>query len=77
MTKKLKFEEAFQRLEEILTTMNGANVELEDALKLYEEADELIELCSTKLKGAEQKIEMLIKKRGQEKFETKEFEPTA
>jgi exodeoxyribonuclease VII small subunit len=74
MTKKLKFEEAFQRLEEILTTMNSANIELEEALGLYEEADQLIELCSSKLKNAEQKIEVLIKKRNEEKFETKDFE---
>lgn len=64
MTKKeLKFEEAFERLESILEKMNSSNVELEEALNLYEEADGLISNCSKKLKSAEQKIEMLIQKR--------------
>lgn len=43
--------------------MNSGNVSLDESLKLYEEADRLILGCSKKLKSAETKIEMLIKKR--------------
>ena len=60
---EMKFEQAFSRLEGILEEMNSSNVELENALKLYEEADKLIETCQSKLKNAEQKVELLIKKR--------------
>lgn len=60
------FEEAFSRLETILEKMNATGIELEEAIKLYEEADGLIGNCSEKLSAAEQKIEMLIKKRSGE-----------
>jgi exodeoxyribonuclease VII small subunit len=49
--------------EEILDKMNAGNVSLDEALKLYEEADRLIAGCSKKLNAAEARIEMLIKKR--------------
>lgn len=61
--KALKFEEAFERLEEILEKMNHSGVELEEAINLYEEADALIGTCSEKLKSAEQKIDQLVRKR--------------
>lgn len=70
MTKKenkdISFESAFARLEEILERMNSGSVTLDESLKLYEEADQLISLCSHKLASAEKKIEILIKQRGGE-----------
>jgi len=57
------FEEAFSRLEAILEKMNETGLELEEAIRLYEEADKLIGNCSEKLSTAEQRIETLIKKR--------------
>jgi exodeoxyribonuclease VII small subunit len=57
------FEAAYARLEEILEKMNSGKVSLEDSLKLYEEADRLINLCSKRLTEAEKKIEILIKNR--------------
>ena len=60
------FEKAFQRLESILESLNSGNVNLEDALKLYEEADKLIIQCSKKLQDAERKIEVLMKNRAGE-----------
>lgn len=60
------FEAAFARLEEILEKMNSGTVSLDDSLKLYEEADRLINLCSRKLNDAERKIETLIKNRSGE-----------
>lgn len=64
--KQQSFEGAFKRLEEILEKMNEAGIELEEAIRLYEEADSLIGHCSDKLGQAEQKIELLIKKRSGE-----------
>lgn len=61
--KEKSFEECFHRLEEILEKMNSSNVSLDESLKLYEEADQLISLCSKRLTEAERKIEMLIKNR--------------
>jgi len=58
------FESAFERLEQILDIMNKGNSTLEDSLKLFEEADGLIRLCSKWLNSAEQKVAILIKNRG-------------
>lgn len=75
MSNPVKFEQAFQRLETILEEMNSSSVELENALTLFEEADKLIETCQTKLKDAEQKVELLIKKRADAtEVETAPFE---
>jgi len=59
------FEKAFIRLEEILELMNSDKVTLDESLKLFEEADVLINNCSQTLKGAEKKVQMLIKNRNQ------------
>ncbi len=62
----MKFEEAYKRLEEILQAMNSGKVELDESLKLYEEADKLIVTCQKKLVEAEKKIEVLVKNRSGE-----------
>lgn len=61
----LSFEKAFERLEQILNTMNSGKTPLEESLKLFEEAEKLIRTCSTRLTAAEQKIEQLIKNKGE------------
>lgn len=60
------FENAFARLEEILERMNRGDVALDESLKLYEEADSLINKCGKKLSDAEKKVEILIKNRSGE-----------
>lgn len=60
------FEAAFARLEEILEKLNTGAVSLDDSLKLYEEADQLIGKCNKRLNDAEKKIEILIKNRNGE-----------
>jgi exodeoxyribonuclease VII small subunit len=59
----MTFESAYSRLEEILNELNSGKVSLENALKLYEEADKLITWCNRELAQAEKKIEVLIKNR--------------
>lgn len=59
----LAFEQAFQRLEQILEQMNSGKTPLEQSIKLFEEAESLIHTCTTRLTDAEQKIEVLIKNR--------------
>lgn len=60
------FEAAFARLEEILERLNAGTISLDDSLKLYEEADQLIAICNKRLNDAERKIEMLVKNRNGE-----------
>lgn len=60
---ELAFDSALAKLEHILEKMNSGTVALEEALKLYEEADQLIAACNKRLNEAERKIEILIKNR--------------
>ena len=59
------FESAFERLEQILEKMNSGKISLEDSLRLFEEAEGLIRTCNGRLISSEQRIEALIKQRGQ------------
>ncbi len=59
----LTFEQAFQRLEEILETLSEGTVALDTSLKLYEEANKLIVDCHSRLTHAEKRVETLIKER--------------
>ena len=61
MTEEVSFEKAFNRLEEILQKMNETTISLDNSLKLFEEANNLIIKCNDKLNAAEQKIEILLK----------------
>ena len=79
----ISFEDAFTRLEAILERMNSGNSTLDESLKLYEEADSLINTCNKRLTDAERKIEILIKNRNGEitlgpdqKPMTQEFSPS-
>lgn len=58
----LSFEEAYARLESILQQMSREDATLDGTLSLYEEADQLVDLCETKLLNAEKRIEKLAKK---------------
>lgn len=60
---EISFETAYTRLEEILEKMNSGKVSLEESLKLYEEADGLINWTNKQLSNAEKKIEVLVKNR--------------
>jgi exodeoxyribonuclease VII small subunit len=57
--KKLKFEEAVTRLEEIVQQLEGETVSLEESLKLFEEGMNLTKLCREELTVAESTIKML------------------
>ena len=60
---ELTFEQAFQRLESILETLNSSHPTLEESVSLFTEADTLIVFCNKQLVDAERKIEMLVKNR--------------
>jgi exodeoxyribonuclease VII small subunit len=59
----MEFEAAFKRLEEILEKMQSENPSLDESIRLYEEADKLIQLSSKNLAKAEKKIETIMKNR--------------
>lgn len=70
--KKLSFEEALARLEEIVRLLEKGEVPLDDSLTLFEEGVKLVKLCGTRLDEAEQKITMLVKK-GEGEYESEPF----
>ena len=59
--KTLSFEEAMQRLEEIVRLLERGDVPLEESLALFEEGSGLIAQCSKLLDRAEQKVIKLKK----------------
>jgi exodeoxyribonuclease VII small subunit len=57
----LRFEEALAGLERIVARLEGGDLPLDDALKLFEEGVRLSRYCSGKLDEAERRIEILMK----------------
>ena len=66
MKKKVSFEQAMGRLEEIVAQLEGGNVSLDSSLKLYEEGTALIRLCSETLDQAELKMKTILKQDARE-----------
>lgn len=60
MTEK-KFEEAMERLENIVEDLERGDLSLDESLRIFEEGMKLVSFCSKKLEEAEQKVTMLIK----------------
>ena len=59
MAKQKTFEEALERLDEIVTSLDGGNCSLDESLKLYEEGVKLIRLCSARLDEAQMRVKVL------------------
>ena len=57
--KTATFEEALERLEEIVTQLESGDYPLEESMKLFEEGSALAGRCYDKLQKAEQKIKEL------------------
>lgn len=60
MVKKLPFKQSMNRLEEIVAMLERNEIELEEAIKLFEEGLALINSCDTQLKGFEEKVTQLM-----------------
>ena len=59
--KKLKFEEAMQRLQEIVGKLESGEETLENSMKLFEEGAKLSAQCYQMLDKAEQQVVRLMK----------------
>ncbi len=59
MAKKITFESALKRLEEIVGYLEEGEKPLEESLKLFEDGMKLAGLCSKRLEEAERKVEIL------------------
>ena len=62
MTKEtLTFEQALQRLEEVLAKLERSDCPLEESLGLFEEGMRLVKQCRSKLTDVEDKVSVLLK----------------
>ena len=59
MNNTLTFEQAMQRLEDIVNQLETGKCPLDESMKLFDEGTKLVAFCSDTLKTAEQKIVQL------------------
>ena len=68
--KEKSFEENLQKLEEIVKKLENGDIPLDDAIKEFNEAMELANICDKKLKNAEEALTKIVKEDNQlENFE--------
>jgi len=63
------FEDSLQELEAIVEQLEQGDVSLEESLKSFEQGVKLTRTCQTALQTAEQKVEILLEKNGQQILE--------
>jgi exodeoxyribonuclease VII small subunit len=62
---KEKFEEALEKLEEIVRRMEAGEMTLEESLKAFEEGIKLSRLCAKKLDEADRRVDLLLRQEGE------------
>ena len=70
------FEQALAELETLVERLEGGDLPLDEALKLFERGVALTRQCQTSLQAAQQKVEILLKRSGEAQAEPFE-EPDA
>jgi len=70
--KKISFEKAMARLEEIVERLESGQASLDETIRLFEEGKKLGQECRRQLSEVEKKIEMIVEKEGGE-IETVDF----
>ena len=69
-TKSPDFEQSLVELEALVAKLEQGDVPLEDALKTFERGVALTRQCQTALRTAQQKVEVLLARNGEETIET-------
>ena len=59
MNKKMNYEQAADRLDEIVKLLEKGDKSLEESLELYEEGKKLVSYCTGILDKAEQRVNMI------------------
>lgn len=60
MEQKLPFKQSMSRLEEIIAALETNEIELEDAIALFEEGLQLVNSCDSQLKNFENRVQELL-----------------
>jgi len=69
---KEKFEDALEKLENIVRDMEAGDMPLDSALKSFEEGIRLVRFCSAKLEESERRVEQLMAR--ENSLQTKTFQ---
>jgi len=67
-TKTPDFEQSLKELESLVEKMEQGDLSLEDSLSHFERGVQLSSTCQKALKEAEQKVEILMRKSGQDEI---------
>lgn len=60
MAKKETFKQSMERLDVIIEALDRNEIELEDAIKLFEEGLQMVKNCDAQLKQFEQRMNVLL-----------------
>lgn len=71
--KAATFDEALNRLEEIVSVLESGEQPLEQCLSLFQEGVKLVKECNTKLENIEASIKILVNENGE--MIEKDFKP--
>ncbi len=61
MSEEMKFEKALEKLEKIVEELESGSIDLDEALRKYEEGVKLTRVCQQRLSVAEKKIQVLTR----------------
>lgn len=64
------FEDSLKGLEEIVEQLEQGDISLEESLKSFEQGVNLTHICQKALQEAEQKVQILLEKNGQQTLES-------
>ncbi|NOQ17001.1 MAG: exodeoxyribonuclease VII small subunit [Methyloprofundus sp.] len=64
------FEDSLKDLEGIVEQLEQGDITLEESLKSFEQGVKLTRICQTALQDAEQKVQILLEKNGQQTLES-------
>jgi len=70
--KEKSFEEGLKKIEEIISSLEEADLPLKDRIEKFKEGAELLKFCDKELKEAEMSIQKIVDKDG--KIRLEEFE---
>lgn len=65
MTNEISFEEALEKLEEIVSKLEAGDVPLEKAIEYYAEGSKLSKLCHDKLTKADKQLKEIMNENGE------------
>ncbi len=64
------FEDSLKELEVIVEQLEQGDISLEESLKSFEQGVKLTRICQKSLQEAEQKVQILLEKNGQQTLES-------